>query len=161
MESKARQSEFEQSHERLSREYPADPKIVYLASAYRSARGEYGVTEHINAALPVARAIWKLGLACICPVLNTAHFGGCDVPDEVWLAGDFAILRRLDAIVMHENSEASEGAQQELKVARNEGLPVFYLPKDWRLLAAWAKRDDIIRTCKDVEPRQPEPVGST
>lgn len=140
MESEAKIREFEASFDRLYREYPEDPKVVYLASCYRSARGEHGVECNVHEASVLARRLWKLGLAVICPVKNTSMFGGIDVPDDCWLLGDFAMIRRCDAIVMHPNWETSSGAKQELEVARKHGLPVFYLMEHWRKLAAWAKK---------------------
>lgn len=140
MESEARVQEFAASRNRLLAEYPERPKIVYLASCYRSARGEYGVREHIEAAAPVARAIWKLGLGCICPVMNTAYLGGCDIPTKVWLYGDFEMIRRCDGLVAHENAPDSLGAQKEIAVAFDAGVRIFHLPQDWRKLAAWAKK---------------------
>src|SRR5579859_4747751 len=144
MESQTRISEFRQSYQRLNREYPVNPKLVYLASCYRSARGEYGVKEHIESAAQMARAIWKLGLAVICPAMNTAFFSGIDVPDTFWLTGDFVMVRRCDGIVMHPNWEESTGAQAELVEARLHGLPIFFIDEgykgDWKKLAAWAKK---------------------
>lgn len=139
MESSARIREFDAEYKRLEREYPQNPKIVYLASCYRSARGEHGVDLHIAEASVVARKLWKLGLSVICPVKNTAFFGGCDIPDECWLLGDCAMIKRCDAIVMHENYETSAGARRELECAREAGIPAFFLMKDWRKVAAWAK----------------------
>ncbi len=164
MESATRQSEFKQSFERLDREYPANPKRVYLASCYRSSQGEYGVTRYIEEASHVARAMWKLGLAVLCPVKNTSHFGGSDVPDQVWLTGDFAFIDVCEAIVMHPNWEISSGARAELDYAKGLGLRVFYLEDgfkgDWKKLAAWAKKErDTVQTCTDtVQPEQVTPV---
>ncbi len=165
MESTSRQSEFTQSYDRLNREYPLDPKLVYLASCYRSAQGEYGVTRYFEDASHVARAMWKLGLAVICPVKNTSHFGGTDVPDQVWLTGDFAMIRVCEAIVMHPNWESSVGAKDELEEAKRHGKRVFFLEDnfkgDWKKLAAWAKkpRDTILSSSTAPEPTVPSLPG--
>ena len=43
METRARIVEWQAEFRRLTRDYPARPKLVYLSSCYRSARGEHGV----------------------------------------------------------------------------------------------------------------------
>lgn len=139
MESQARITEWEAEFRRLEREYPERPKLVYLASCYRSAQGEHGVDKYIHEASVLARQLWKLGLVVHCGVKNTAFFSGPDVPEMCWLRGDFEIIRRCDGFVLHPNWEDSEGAKLELEVARECGLPVFFMPDNWRKLANWAK----------------------
>src|SRR5579859_1562807 len=141
MESDAKIIEWRAEFKRLNAEFPDRPKIVYLTSCYRSGRGEHGVDLYIADASELARKIWKLGLGVICPVKNTAFFGGIDIPDMCWLKGDFEMIRRCDALVMHPNWETSSGARMELEVAQEQGLPIFYLMSQWRKLAAWAKKE--------------------
>jgi len=61
--------------------------------------------------------------------LNTALFDG-KCPDDVWLRGDIAFIRRLrphvDCIVMMRGWEKSEGAVKELAAARRRGVNVLF-----------------------------------
>lgn len=139
MEAQERITEWRAEHKRLLRDYPVHPKVVYLASCYRSARGEHGVDQYVHEASVLARKLWKLGLAVICPAKNTAFFGGSDIPDQCWLLGDFAMIRRCDGFVLHPNWESSRGAAAELQVAQDAGLPIFYMTDGWTKLARWAK----------------------
>ena len=141
MESLKQITKWKTEYRRLEREYPEQPKVVYLASCYCSGRGEHGVDKYIHEAGILARRIWKLGLAVLCPVKNTAFFSGIDIPDKCWFYGDFEMLRRCDALIVHSNGSHSEGAQEEAKVAGEIGIPVFYLMERWRALAAWAKKE--------------------
>ena len=146
MEARARITEWEAEFRRLEREYPVRPKLIYLASCYRSARGEHGVDQYIHEASVLARKLWKLGLGVLCPVKNTAFFGGIDIPDFCWLRGDFEMIRRCDGLVLHPNWESSRGADAERTVALAEGIPVFYLMEQWGKLAVWAK-DGVQEVC--------------
>lgn len=145
METRDRVTEWRSEYKRLLKNYPIAPKRVYLASSYRSARGEYGVREYVQEAADLARKLWKIGLAPLSPVLNTAHFGGDDIPVLAWLLGDFAWVRASDALVVHPNAcdeegkVTSRGVAAEIEVARDAELPVFYLMDHWAKLCAWAK----------------------
>ena len=139
MEAQARITEWKAEYKRLLRDYPKNPKVVYLASCYRSARGEHGVDKYIHEASVLARKLWKIGLAVICPAKNTAFFGGMDCPDWIWLDGNSAFIRRCDGFVLHPNWETSAGAEAERQVAVELGLPIFYMPDQFNKLAHWAK----------------------
>ncbi len=69
--------------------------------------------------------MWRLGVAAICPHTNTRHFQGA-APDDLWLAGDLAILLRCDALITTPSWERSTGARAEVDVARQHGIPVFH-----------------------------------
>ena len=141
MESPEQLAKWKRECRRLEREYPEQPKVVYLASCYHSERGEHGVDQYIHEAGILARKIWKLGLAVLCPMKNIAFFDGIDIPDTCWLHGNSEMLRRCDALVIHSNKELSEGIQEEISVAGDKGIPVFYLMERWKALAAWAKKE--------------------
>lgn len=98
-------------------------KIVFIAGPYR-APTEWGVHSNIQRAEQAAVAIWKLGISVICPHKNTAYFGGA-APDRVWLDGAQEQLRRSDAIFLVSGFERSEGAQNEIALAKELGLPIF------------------------------------
>ena len=56
---------------------------------------------------------------------NTALFGGA-APDSVWLEGDLEMMRRCDAILCTDDWERSAGARDEVKLARELNIPVFF-----------------------------------
>jgi hypothetical protein len=98
-------------------------KVVYVAGPYRSGTVR-GIVENIRRAEALAIRVWKLGAAAICPHLNTRLFDG-ECPDETWLTGDFEIIRRVDALVLVDGWQRSTGTAQEIKLAKELGLPVF------------------------------------
>ena len=157
METQDKITEWRAEYKREMRDYPIDAKVVYLASSYRSARGEYGTCEYIQEAADWARKLWKIGLAVISPVLNTAHFSGEDVPNMVWLLGDFAIIRKCNALVVHPNAMegsvvTSRGVKVEIEMARSVDIPVFYLPESFGKLCKWAKFGTTPNSELDVMP---------
>jgi hypothetical protein len=101
-------------------------KVIYIAGKYRSS-DEWGVTQNIRKAEAAAIFVWQYGGAALCPHKNTAYFGG--VPgchDEVWLAGDKAMLLRCDAVWAIEGWRDSSGATAEVELARNNKIPVLF-----------------------------------
>ena len=100
-----------------------------MAGKYRDMRGAWHVTRNIEAARAVARELWLMGFAVICPHSNTALMDGIDT-GELFLDGDLAILERCDFIVMLPGWQESSGATAELEHARALGLGVFIWPDD-------------------------------
>jgi len=105
-------------------------KVIYVAGKY-SAISEWDLEENIHHAATIARRLWLQGWATICPHMNTAHFGGyrqngSDAFKNMWREGDLELVRRCDAIYMLEGWEQSEGAKQELELAKELNLDVFY-----------------------------------
>lgn len=109
-------------------------RVAYVAGPYRSKAGIHGIKANINAAMDVARQLWLMGYAVVCPHGNTALMDGVDAPDSIWLDGDIEILGRCDLIVMIPGWEASSGAQGELQAALDIGLPAYYWPQGRRRL---------------------------
>lgn len=104
--------------------------LAYLAGPYRSKDGIWGVKRNVEAAMSVARELWKQGYSVICPHANTALMDGPDIPDAVFLEGDIEMLRRCDLIVMLPGWERSAGASVEHQVAREIGLVVAVWDED-------------------------------
>jgi hypothetical protein len=99
-------------------------KLIYVAGPY-SASSEAQRLRNILNAWDVARYIWALpGLAAICPHCNSQHMGGEDIDYEKFLAGDFEILRRCDAVVLLPHWRASAGAKREAAWATQNKIPV-------------------------------------
>ena len=100
-------------------------KLIYIAGPYRSDT-EYGVKLNIDRAEAVALKYWKAGYAVFCPHKNSAFMGG-SCPDETWLEGGLAILRRCDIIVMMEGWKNSTGSIMEYNLACKLGLEIWDL----------------------------------
>lgn len=91
--------------------------------------GPWGIKRHIDAAAVVARELWSMGFAVICPHMNTAMMDGVSIPDRTFLDGDLEMLRRCDVIVMLPTWVNSHGARNEKEFAESEGIPVLYWPE--------------------------------
>lgn len=111
--------------------------VAFVSGPYRSPDVEWGVRRNIEAAAGVARALWGLGFAVICPHMNTAFFGGRDMIDDVWLAGDLELLARSDLIVMLPTWKDSGGARAEREFASGRNLPSFEWPADRDGIIDW------------------------
>ena len=103
--------------------------LAYLAGPYRSAAGLPGIEANILAAGRIARDLWQMGFAVICPHKNTGLMDGA-IPDQGWLEGDFAMISRCDVIVMMPNWKESSGARAEHEFALQVGVPIFYWAED-------------------------------
>ena len=101
--------------------------VIYIAGPYRSDLGTYGVKKNIDRAWSVARKLWALGFAVICPHTNTAHMDGHGVSSQDFLDGDLEILRRCDGILMLPDWLSSDGAIGERNFALKEGISVYYM----------------------------------
>lgn len=103
-------------------------QVAYVSGRYR-ARTIFGVIWNIWKARQVAIRYWRKGYAVICPHQNSLLFDG-KCPDETWLAGDVAFIRRLrphvDCIVMMQGWQESDGARHELAMAIRRGVNVLY-----------------------------------
>ncbi len=111
-------------------------KLVYVAGPFRALpdpANQWQQWQNITAAAALALEVWRLGAVAVCPHLNTAPFQGA-LPDDVWLAGDLAIVAKCDAVLMTPDWERSAGAKAEHAFARGLHLPIFY---DLAALAGW------------------------
>jgi len=121
-------------------------KLTYTAGPY-NAPTLYGIVCNIKNAEDVAVDLWRMGYAVICPHKNTAMMDGTlDKDDrEMWLEGDFEMIRRCDCIVMIPGWEKSEGAKAERKLAKELNIPVFYYPRDVVEMAMFADTTSTVR----------------
>jgi len=99
-------------------------RVIYIAGPYR-APTEWGLEQNLRHVEDAAIMLWRDGWAVIAPHKNTAHFGGA-CWDSVWLEGDIEILKRCDAIFMVKGWEKSTGATAELKVAKAQGMEIYF-----------------------------------
>lgn len=116
-------------------------RVVYVAGPFRAVnqRGEpdmWRVQQNVMRAMEVARAVWHVGVAALCPHANSMFFTGAE-PDSVWLAGAIELMRRCDAVIVVPGWEQSAGTIEEVRIAREIGLPVFV---DLGDIEEWALR---------------------
>lgn len=103
-------------------------KLAYVAGPYKGKSrnkiiNKIQVIRNILAARKVARALWGMGYAVICPHTNAPLFG--EIPDRVFLDGDVVILKRCDLIVMTPRWRSSAGAIDELCIAEAKQIPAY------------------------------------
>ena len=102
--------------------------VVYVAGPFR-AKNSWDMEQNIRRAEELALEVWRAGFACVSPHLNTRCFQGV-LPDQVWLDGDFAILKKCDVLLMTPDWKRSAGATEEREYARQQGMPVYYALQD-------------------------------
>lgn len=107
-------------------------KLAYVAGPYRGKSkikliNRLQVICNILRAAKVAKKLWKMGYAVICPHLNSALMDGV-APDEAFLNGDLLMLDRCDLIVLQGKWHKSSGTVGEVKRARRNEMPVY----EWR-----------------------------
>ncbi|MFA7121035.1 MAG: DUF4406 domain-containing protein [Bacilli bacterium] len=104
--------------------------ILYISGPYSAGNGRT-VEDNIAVARKYAVAAVKAGWFPFTPHLNTAHFEvDCpDVAHEDWVAGDLAILSRLDpdvdAMLLLSGWTQSKGARLERDWAIHLGLEII------------------------------------
>lgn len=104
-------------------------KLAYVAGPYRGKSkikliNRLQVIRNIMAARKVAKELWKMGYAVICPHSNTALFDGV-TPDKAFLEGDLLMLDRCDILVLQGKWRKSSGTIGELKRAQRLEMPVY------------------------------------
>ena len=108
--------------------------VVYIAGPYRGANA-WAIEQNIRRAEELALAVWRAGMAALCPHTNTRFFQGA-AEDHVWLDGDLELLTRCDAVLMVPGWERSQGAMAERARAIAGDIPVF---EDLDVLREWGK----------------------
>src|SRR5689334_22871125 len=95
--------------------------MCYTAGPLTDKRGSQFVEKNIQAAREVAFLLWGWDYAVVCPHTNTEYSGETH-PYELWMKGDFEMIRRCDFIVMLPRYVTSSGAQRELDYALKRGI---------------------------------------
>ena len=98
-------------------------RVIYVAGPFRACNS-WEMECNIRRAETVALDVWRAGYVALCPHLNTRFFQGT-LPDETWLKGDLEMLSRCDGMVLVAGWEGSAGTIEEIKYARNYGIPVY------------------------------------
>src|SRR3990172_2170462 len=107
----------------------AEMKVAFVSGPYR-ADTVHGIVKNIRRAERLSIELWKLGYAVICPHKNTALLDGV-APDDVWLQGDLAMLKRCDVCVFIAGWEKSTGAQAEREFCKENGIEII---DEWTIM---------------------------
>jgi hypothetical protein len=99
-------------------------KVVFVAGPYRADTDDER-RKNIDIAAIAARAVWKHGGVALCPHKNSEHFSGI-VKEKRFLQGYLELLSRCDCVLTVPGWENSKGAQAEVALAKEIGLPVFH-----------------------------------
>lgn len=113
--------------------------VIFISGPFRGRPNiEWNRQQNIRRAEEAALHVWRSGAVAICPHKNTEHFDGA-ADDAIWLDGDLEILSRCDAIFMVQGWNTSQGAEAEVKFAREHGISTLYTLDDlYAYLSAWA-----------------------
>lgn len=99
--------------------------VCYIAGPFRG-KDSWEMEQNIRRAEALALEVWRTpGCAAVCPHSNTRYFQGV-LPDERWLDGDLAILKKCDGVLMTPDYQRSYGAKAELLFALNHSIPIFF-----------------------------------
>ena len=99
-------------------------EVAYVIGPYRNETA-YGTKKNIQKAEQLAEELWRLGYAAFCPHSNSAFLSGL-VPEQQFLEGGIEFLRRCDLAVTVEGWENSQGSLLEIKICKENNIPIFY-----------------------------------
>lgn len=100
--------------------------IAFVSGPYTGNTKEE-ISRNIKQAEIVAKELWKIGYATICPHKNSGFFKG---NRDIFLSGYMEILKICHIIVMISNWVDSTGAKKEWIQSKIWGIPIFYWPGD-------------------------------
>jgi len=104
--------------------------VAYLIGKIRDISAEKE-EENIQYAAEVASKLWKRGVYCIVPQLNSYHsflFYGNDLTWDDFLKGDEEIIKRVDYCIVLENWSTSKGCRREIEFAKKIGKTLHFWP---------------------------------
>lgn len=97
--------------------------LIYIAGPFRGPT-PYDVRRNVERARDLGLAVARLGGYPVIPHTMTCDFDKL-LTDQFWLDGTMEMLRRCDAVVLHERWAHSTGARLEREEALARVLPVF------------------------------------
>lgn len=107
--------------------------LVYVAGPISG--DPFGCVRQAIDAFDRLRAI---GAVPFLPQMTVLHAMVVDTPYEEWMAYDFDVIRKCDALLRLAGE--SSGADREIAFAGEIGLPVFWDSPDLGDVAEWIKR---------------------
>lgn len=115
--------------------------FVFISGRYGDYDGYLAIESRIGRAREHAAQLARAGIPYFSPHLNSAHFEVVvpDVPVEFWLRLDRAFLHRAAAVlVITFEAGLSAGTVNDVKEARERGIPVYYTEEIQALIDWWA-----------------------
>ena len=103
---------------------PSNRHLLYTAGPIRGDQDR-----NVERARDLAIELRTAGWSVFCPHLNSVDIPGIGGLDA-YLAEDFEVLARCDALVLLPNWQKSEGSLREIEFASMRGIPIL----DWRAL---------------------------
>lgn len=100
---------------------PTTRDVLYTAGPIRGNGGN--VQLNIEIARRLSKALWLAGWTVFCPHTNNSEIEGWGLAE--YLAGDFEIISRCDAVVLLPGWEFSEGTRAEINFAGERNIPVL------------------------------------
>jgi hypothetical protein len=101
--------------------------LIYVAGPYTADTKEQE-SANIHQAATIAKELWAMGHAVICPHLNTIGFEKGNLTYDQILEGDLKILQRCDAAVFTPDYESSRGARLESAFCFEKEIPAYVYP---------------------------------
>ena len=99
-------------------------RVVFISGAFRG-ENSWVIHQHVIEAEKATAKLLGEGFAVICPHTMTQNMQGL-YPDRVYLDTCLELVRRSDVIYMLKGWGNSEGALEELNLARELGKDVIY-----------------------------------
>lgn len=99
------------------------PLLIYIAGPYRATTA-WRREQNIHRARAWGVVVARAGAYPVIPHANTAHFDG-EAPDELWLAGTLALMRKCDGVLLIDGWCYPNGACAECDEAVRLGIPVL------------------------------------
>ena len=99
-------------------------KGVYISGPL-NADNPYKIEQNVDVARCVAHLMWRLGLAVLCPHLNTLGMVGMLAKEEQFLEGDLRLMKGMDGVVMLPFWLQSVGAKVEHQYAIDAGMEIW------------------------------------
>lgn len=106
-------------------------KVVYVGGPFRG-KNHWDIEQNIRRAEQMALAVWATKkAAAVCPHTMCRFYQNA-LEDDVWLVGLLEVMRHCDALLLVDGWPDSEGTLEEIKVAKEMGMPVFESMNEFR-----------------------------
>lgn len=117
------------------------PLLIYIASAYRIG----DVADNVAVSMNAGHLIMDMGHAPIVPLLTHFMHIHRRRAYQDWMAVDFIVIPRCDALVRLEGE--SKGADQEVQLAIDNDIPVLYGLQN---LVTWLQKLESVNLERDL-----------
>lgn len=99
-------------------------KVIYIAGKFRGPDA-WAVEQNIRRAEERGFDVAQMGASPLIPHTNTRFFNGT-LTEQFWLDATLAAMLKCDAVLTVDNWSNSQGAIEEVRVARERDMPVFH-----------------------------------